>query len=152
MKKITLMLCLLFVFSMRLLFAQTLHLPLIIEEKSDKSEYSLVAVASTQVPVPAEMNTTFAALDKISMTSSPNPFTTRTQVTCCLPSKGKLSLGIRNMFGETVKTRESNVEQEGDCVLEVTSENLRPGVYTAILVFKTSDNVLTKTIRIVYNQ
>ncbi len=89
MKKITLMLCLLFVFSMRLLFAQTLHLPLIIEEKSDKSEYSLVAVASSQVPIPAEINATIAVMDKIAMTSSPNPFTTRTQVTCCLPSKAR---------------------------------------------------------------
>jgi hypothetical protein len=56
------------------------------------------------------------------------------------------------MFGETIKSFEINVEQEGCQTMEVTSENLRPGIYTAMLVFKTSDNVTMKTTRMVYTK
>jgi hypothetical protein len=56
------------------------------------------------------------------------------------------------MFGETVKTIEDNVTQQGDKSIEVSSERFRPGIYTAMVIFKTSKNVMIKTIRIVYNQ
>ena len=86
------------------------------------------------------------------MVSSPNPFKDRTLITCTFPETGKFILEIRNMFGETVKNIEDNVGQKGTQTMEVTSEHLKPGIYTAMMMFKTSQNVMIKTIRIVYTQ
>jgi hypothetical protein len=90
--------------------------------------------------------------DKLTMISSPNPFSSRTVITCDFPSQGKAELGIRNMFGESVNTFITTVEQEGPMTFEVNSEHMRPGVYTALLVFKTGEDMLIKTIRLVYTK
>ena len=89
----------------------------------------------------------------LTLVSSPNPFTDRTTISCSLPEKGRLTLTIHNIFGETVKTLGDDVEHEGKYSVEVTSEKMRPGIYTAMLSLKTSGGlVLVKTIRIVYKK
>jgi hypothetical protein len=152
MKKIALMLCLLFALSIRMIYSQTMELPAAYTGNDDGAGYVFSADPAMPDATPAQLTTASAQPEKLTMNSSPNPFTSATQITCCFPAKGKLILEIRNMFGETVKTITENVDQEGDHSTEVSSEHLRPGIYTAIAVFKTSDNVLTKTIRIVCNQ
>ncbi|MCX6306899.1 MAG: hypothetical protein NT040_18185 [Bacteroidetes bacterium] len=152
MKKNVLMLCLLFAFSVRMIYAQTSQAPVPLSDIVSESGYAGTSGAMLpDMPRPALPEIQVPA-DKLTMTSSPNPFTTHTVISCFLKEKGKLTLGIRNMFGETVKTFEDNIEQLGNHTIDVTSEDLRPGVYTAMLVFKTADNVLIKAIRIVYNQ
>ncbi len=131
------------------LFAQSMQLPSDLLTGSGDGEYS--ALKDPVLPQVAPGNTAGKTerIGKLTMISSPNPFTTRTVITCTLPEKGKLTLSVRNMFGECVKTIESNVEQEGNQTFEVTSEQLRPGIYTVMLALKTSDNMLFKTIRLV---
>jgi len=141
-----------FAFSIQAIYAQPSQSPVAITGNDNVPEYTLAVNPILPVVTPAEITSTSPQTDKLTMVSSPNPFTTRTTITCFLPSKGKLMLEIRNMFGETVKTDEQNVDQEGTLNLEVTSERLRPGIYTAVLTLKTSENVMTKNIRIVYNQ
>jgi hypothetical protein len=152
MKKFALMLCLLFTISIGMIHAQTSQAPASIPGNDNSYTFTLPADPMVTPAAPADLTITPPQADKLTMVSSPNPFTSRTEITCVLPVKGKLTLVVRNMFGETVRTIEENVEQEGTCSMEVTSEHLRPGIYTAILVLKTSDNVMMKTIRIVYNQ
>jgi hypothetical protein len=152
MKKITWMLCLLFAVSIRMICAQTLQSPAAIIDKANGSDYNLAVNSMLPDATPAEISGTPYQADKLNMISSPNPFTNQTLITCCLPAKGKLTLEIRNMFGETVRSIEDNVEQEGNHSIEVTSDQLRPGIYSAMLIFKTRDNTIMETIRIVYSQ
>ena len=152
MKKVLFIFCLLSAFSIGVIFAQPSQSPVMINGNDNVSEYTLPVNPVLPDITPTEMTSTSQPADKLTMVSSPNPFTGRTTLTCVLPSKGKLMLEIRNMFGETVKTDEENVEQEGTRNIEVTSERLRPGIYTAVLTLKTNDNVLTKNIRIVCKQ
>jgi hypothetical protein len=152
MKKIKQLFCLALVFSSLGVYAQTMDIPVsIATDNADHGNLQSVTVISAE-PAAAAITSQYLPAVKLSMVSCPNPFTNRTSITCYLPVKGKLTLEIRNMFGETVNTIEDNVEKEGTCSLEVTSEHLRPGIYTALLMLKTSDNVMTKSIRIVCNQ
>ena len=152
MKKITLILCLLFAISIGMIYSQTMQVPAAIVYTDNTSDNLYIGDRVLPDASKAKSNITSHQADKLTMLSSPNPFTNRTMVTCFIPVKGKFVLGIRNMFGETVKTIENIVDREGSYNIEVTSEHLRPGIYTAILVLKTSNDVMMKTIRLVYNQ
>jgi hypothetical protein len=151
MKQIALTLCLLFTVTIGMICAQPMQPATAIPGIENGSIYAFSMVPPQPDAIPASLVPVIKA-DQLTMVASPNPFTSRTEITFSLPGKGKVILGIRNMFGETVKTIEENADQEGDHSIEVTSEHLRPGVYTAILILKTSDNVMMKTIRIVCNQ
>jgi|GEM_PF-2361760 len=152
MKNMTLIFCLLFVFSTRMMYSQSVQVPLAISGDNALSANPFAVPSAPAASVLADIENPAHPPVKLTMISSPNPFTSRTTITFTLPDKGKLFLEIRNMFGETVKSLEDNIEQEGSHSMEVTSEHLRPGIYTAIMVLKTNDNVFLKTIRIVCNQ
>jgi hypothetical protein len=146
------MFCLIFAASIGMTHSQITQGPAAILSSDNISEYTSTADSDSPDAKTAEPSGSTSQAGKLTMVASPNPFTSSTEITCDLPDKGKLMLGIRNMFGETVKTIEIIAEQEGSQSIEVTSEHLRPGIYTAMLVFKTSDNVMMKTIRIVYTK
>ena len=152
MKKIALMICVLIAFSIGMVHSQTSFGPVAGTTSEYEFNNGVVQGSILPIAIPAELPAAALTVDKISMVASPNPFTARTTINCILPAKGKLTLGIRNMFGESVKTLEENILQEGSHLIEVTSEHLRPGIYTAMLVFRTNDDVVIKTIRIVFNQ
>jgi hypothetical protein len=150
MKTITLYL--LFAFTIGVINAQTQQVPVNIAGNGEGADYSLTATPPVPDAVPADQVTIPQGTEQLTMAASPNPFKDRTLITCSFQATGKLTLEIRNMFGETVKSFEDNVAQVGDKSFELTSERLRPGIYTAMLIFKTSKSVMIKTIRIVYNQ
>jgi hypothetical protein len=152
MKKFTLILILLFAVSIRMVFSQTAQYAATITANDNLFDYALSADPMLPDMVQPDLASTTSLADKLTMVASPNPFTSRTTINCFLPVKGKLTLEIRNMFGATIKTIEETIDQVGTHSTEVTSEHLRPGIYTTILILKTSDDVLMKTIRIVYNQ
>lgn len=152
MKNFTMILCFIFAVSVGTLHSQTSQGPAATGSNDPMTGYTLTAGPSSPDAVQPESGGTPSPIGKLTMSASPNPFTARTVITCTLPGKGKLAMGVRNMFGETVRTFDLNVEQEGSQALEMTSDQLRPGIYTAMLVFKTADNVLMKAIRIVYTK
>jgi hypothetical protein len=152
MKKITLTLCLLFALAIGLINGQTLQVPVNMAGLSEDADYSAVPNPQVSGADKADLTSTPQVADQLTMTATPNPFKDRTLITCSFPATGKLILEVRNMFGETVKTIEDNVTELGDKSMEVTSDRFRPGIYTAMLIFKTSKNVMIKTIRIVNNQ
>ncbi len=152
MNKITLLICLFFALSIRIVVAQSLQAPAVIAGFESESVYPAAIESMISDPAPL-VNTNITDLaDKLTMISSPNPFTAATMITCFLPVKGKLILAIQNMIGKTVKTYEETIDQEGTHAIEVTSEHLRPGIYTVRLTLKTNDNMMMKTSRIVCNQ
>jgi hypothetical protein len=152
MKKNAFILFLLFTIPQGMIYSQTMLLPTVLTANDNSSNVTFTADPLLPAATPADIPGTQCHADKLTMTSSPNPFVSQTVITCFLPSKGKLMLAIRNMFGETIKTIEDNIEQPGNYSLELTSEHFKPGIYTAMLVLKTGDNVMMKTIRIVCNQ
>lgn len=152
MKTITRTLCLLFALMIGEINAQTQQINVNIAGSDNGTDYSTTIDPIVPDATQADLTSAPQATDQLTMIASPNPFKERTVITCSFPATGKLILEIRNMFGETVKTIEENVSQTGDKSIEVSSERFRPGIYTAMLMFKTSKNVMTKTIRIVYNR
>jgi hypothetical protein len=152
MKKFSLILCLLFAVSVRMIYSQTAQLASGVTLNDNISDYSLLMEPILPDVVMSDQSIASPRAEKLTMVACPNPFTNRTIINCFLPVKGKLTLEIRNMFGSTVKTTELNIDQDGTHSIEITSEHLRPGIYTAMLILKTSDDMLMKTIRIVYNQ
>ncbi len=152
MKKNTLIVSLLFLVSIGLTCAQTTPIVNAAYSGNNDSEYTVIQLPALPGATPAELTAKASVPGKLTMTASPNPFTNLTVITCTLPEKGKLVLGIRDMFGETVKTIEVAVEEAGAKSIEVTSENLRPGIYTAMLAFKTVDNLMINVVRIVYTK
>ena len=149
MKRISIVFSLVFTLSAGIIHAQTIQGPAAGIGNDNPMEYNIAAAPAMPGTARSTEGVELQPSDKLGLVASPNPFTTRTFISCVLPASGKLSLGIRDMFGETVKTFELNVEQEGAQSMELTSDHLRPGIYTAMLVFKTPDNILMKTIRIV---
>jgi hypothetical protein len=89
------------------------------------------------------------AADGLSVGATPNPFISKALITCTLPDKGKLTLGIRNMFGESVKLYEAAVPEAGNWTANLSSESLKPGLYAVTVVFRTADRVMVKTVRII---
>ncbi|MFZ4521485.1 MAG: hypothetical protein ACOYNC_07260 [Bacteroidales bacterium] len=152
MKKISVVLCFLFTVSIRMAVAQTAQVPL--PGITHETETGYVYLVKPLLPeaVPAETAIRSGDNGMLTITSSPNPFTSHTLISCNLPEKGKMTLGITNMFGEVVKTFDENIMQAGTQVTDITAENLQPGIYTALLVFRTSDQVLMKVLRIVYTR
>lgn len=152
MNRFTLILCLLFVFSIRMMQAQSSQVAAVIP---DDNTVTTQPVALNSLLADQAVNGLTGqprqAL-RLDMVASPNPFSTRTMITFSLPAKCKLRMEIRNMFGETVKSMEENVDTEGSHSLEISSEHLQPGIYTAMLIVKTDDNMIMSTIRLVYNQ
>lgn len=152
MKKITLILCLLSAISIRMTYAQPSQAHAAISGENSVSAFADSELSMLPEEPRAGLTDHGQKAVKLTMVASPNPFTSRTAITCYIPVKGKLTLEIRNMFGETVMSTEENVEQEGSHSMDVTSENLKPGIYTAMLRLKTGDNVMMNTIRIVHNK
>ncbi|MDP1622244.1 MAG: hypothetical protein Q8M08_07880 [Bacteroidales bacterium] len=152
MKKNRLIIILWFTLSAGTVNAQTMQLPAVMADNVNSFDNTIAAQTLLSDGVAADQTINTNPADKLNMIASPNPFTSQTVITCYFPEKGKFLLGIRNMFGESVRLIEDYVEQEGNHCVEVTGDNLRSGIYTAMLIFKTKDNVMMKTIRLVYSQ
>jgi hypothetical protein len=152
MKKNMMITGLLLVFSMGNLFAQTGMMPAGLVD--DKTESGSIIPINPAFPE----HTTIVLNDvpdsdgKLSVVISPNPFSNHTSFICHLPAKGKLTLKIYNMFGESMMSFEDIIEEEGSHSIEMNSATFHPGIYTAMLVFKTRDNVVMRAVRMVCNQ
>jgi large repetitive protein len=79
----------------------------------------------------------------------PNPFNSNTTLMYTLPSDGRVTLTIRNMAGQTVKTVVNEMETKGDYLLNIEVGDLQSGVYFGTLSLKSNGKEILKTIRLV---
>jgi hypothetical protein len=83
------------------------------------------------------------------LTSSPNPFSGNVQLSWFLPEKGHVLLEIRNILGEMVNTLVDQFEEEGNHSIGFSSSGFRPGLYTARILLRTNNEMMTRSIKMI---
>ncbi len=105
----------------------------------DAVEYSPVGINEP----PAESSLT--------LQSYPNPFSDYTNIVYNLPEDGKVTLEIRNLLGQVVKTLVDEPQVKGLHRLRMEAGSMPRGVYTATVRLKNDDENLTHTIKLMVN-
>jgi hypothetical protein len=77
----------------------------------------------------------------------PNPFIRNTMILYSLPYDGRVTLTIRNLEGQIVKTIVSRMDTKGDYSLNIDTSGLISGVYLSTLSLRTNGKELMRTIR-----
>jgi hypothetical protein len=78
----------------------------------------------------------------------PNPFVTATTMSYSIPSDGRVTLVLRNMTGQIVKTIVNDTEMKGEYSVNIEFSDLQAGVYFATLSLNSNGKELTRTIRL----
>ncbi len=85
----------------------------------------------------------------LTLENHPNPFSDKTTISYNLPFEGKVTLVIRNMTGETIRTLADETQSQGIHQLILDGNSLAQGVYTASIVVGCKTGTATRTIKIV---
>jgi hypothetical protein len=85
----------------------------------------------------------------LTLQNYPNPFDAYTIISYQLPFDGKVTLTVRNIIGQIVKTIESGMETRGEYSLMIDDWGQQSGVYMATLKLKNNDKELSRTIKLV---
>jgi hypothetical protein len=83
------------------------------------------------------------------LNNHPNPFTGNTTISYSLPSDGRVTLTLRNLTGQVIKTIVNEMETEGDYTLNLEPGELQSGVYLVTLNLNSNGKEVVKTIRLV---
>jgi hypothetical protein len=84
----------------------------------------------------------------LTLSNYPNPFARNTMLVYSLPMDGRVTLTIRNLEGQIVKTIVSRMDTKGDYSMNINTSDLISGVYLATLSLRTNGNELLRTIRL----
>jgi hypothetical protein len=84
----------------------------------------------------------------LSLSNYPNPFVGFTTIAYSLSSEGFITLTIRNLAGQVVKTFLNEMEPKGDYILNIETSNLQSGVYIVTLSLKNNTKETSETIKI----
>jgi hypothetical protein len=79
----------------------------------------------------------------------PNPFAGNTTIRYTLPTEGHVTITIRNLSGQMVKTFVNETEPKGEYTFDIETGDLQPGIYIATLSLKNKGNNLVKTLVLV---
>ena len=79
----------------------------------------------------------------------PNPFSNETTFDYTLPFDGKVTLIIRNLLGETVKTLIKEPQTQGDHTFKFDAGTVASGVYTATIKLDANGTKLVRTIKLI---
>jgi hypothetical protein len=83
------------------------------------------------------------------LSNYPNPFSRNTTVSYTLPSDGNVTLIIRNLAGQILRTTVNEIQISGGYFLRLDLGDLPSGAYPATLCLKSDGKELIKTIRLV---
>jgi hypothetical protein len=81
--------------------------------------------------------------ENLEFTNHPNPFKGSTTLEYTLPTDGQVIIEVYNLVGSKVKVAVNETQSAGTYSLKLDASNLQPGVYTAILKLKNSDDTVT---------
>jgi hypothetical protein len=84
----------------------------------------------------------------LSLSNYPNPFIGFTTIAYSLSSGGFITLTIRNLAGQVVKSLLNVVEPKGDYILNIETSDLQSGVYIVTLSLKNNTKEASETIKI----
>jgi spore coat protein A, manganese oxidase len=85
----------------------------------------------------------------LSLANYPNPFSDFSTISYTLPVEGKVSLVVRNMLGDVVRTLVDETQASGRHEFRLDGRSLPSGVYTAMLRLKSPDKDLVTLIKFV---
>ncbi len=83
------------------------------------------------------------ATENLEFTTYPNPFKGTTTLNYTLPVDGQVIIEVYNLVGSKVIVAVDETQSAGNYTLRLDANNLQPGIYTAILILKNSDNTVT---------
>jgi len=85
----------------------------------------------------------------IELGNHPNPFNGATTLTYSIPANGEVTLEIYDMVGNKVKVEVDATLDAGNYSVKMDANELQPGIYTAVLKYKTRDAVATRAIKMI---
>ncbi len=91
-------------------------------------------------------------LQKLTISNYPNPFSNSTMMSYTLPYDGMVTLEIRNLVGQLVKTIVNNRESKGSHSVKLQAWNLEPGVYTATITLEGKADECSGTGKLIINR
>ena len=86
--------------------------------------------------------------DELTLANHPNPFKGTTNFVYSLPVEGKVILEIYDLVGNKVMTVVDEAQNAGEYIINLETNRLKPGVYTANLRLSNEDSKLVRTIKI----
>jgi hypothetical protein len=87
--------------------------------------------------------------ENIELSNHPNPFIGTTTLTYSIPENGEVTLEIYDMIGNKMKVEVDATQDAGNYSVIMDANELQPGIYTAILKYKTRDAVTTRAIKMI---
>ena len=87
--------------------------------------------------------------DVLKFNSFPNPFKNETTLQYYLPAEGDVQIRVVNSVGETVFTSINDNEKEGCHDLKFALNQLQPGFYTAMIIVKAKDKLMSTSIKMI---
>jgi len=81
--------------------------------------------------------------------SFPNPFSEQISFTFVPPSKGTVIMEIANIYGEKVRTVTKEITSIEDKSLTTNTNNLKPGIYIATIIFDNKNTIMRNTLKII---
>jgi hypothetical protein len=129
--------------------------PLISFDPADITYHKLTATGLTSLgtftggPGTATLIKDYRNSTGLTLSNYPNPYSQNTMIIYTVPFDGYVTLTIRNLEGDLVKTLFSRMETEGKKVFNIEESDLSPGIYIASLSLKTNGKELVKTIKLV---
>jgi hypothetical protein len=78
----------------------------------------------------------------------PNPFVWNTMISYTLPYDGRVTITIRNLAGQVLKTIVNEMQSEGNYTINPDVADLQPGIYLATLRLKNNGKEISRTIRV----
>ncbi len=92
-------------------------------------------------------NSAFA--ENIKFSNYPNPFIGYTTLTYSIPADGEVVLEIYDIIGNKVKVAVDETQSAGNYTQKLDANTLQPGIYTAILKYKTNDKEVVRAIKMI---
>jgi hypothetical protein len=87
--------------------------------------------------------------DKLTLMNYPNPFDKYTTINYTLPFDGRVTLTIRNLGGQLVKTVVSEMQTTGEYSVNIEEWGPQSGIYMVILRLKSDDRDIFQTLKMV---
>jgi hypothetical protein len=92
------------------------------------------------------------AIDGLSFKNYPNPFNQNTMLSYSMPVEGNVTIDIYNLTGSRVARIENGNQTEGEYTCNWDARNMPNGLYIAMIVVKTSDDVLRQQVKMLLNK
>ncbi len=120
-------------------------------EYCEFADGSAIAIGGVTLEIP-EIQTPIGIMDQLSskyLTVYPNPFNYKTTIGFTLKEESKVNLTLYNQVGTLVNTITEANYSSGNHEIEMTADNLRPGIYLLNIEITSNGQTYSKVIKVV---